>query len=111
MKTDERCRHRWRLEREVRTPDGRVASQIMDDRGWEVGLFQDSEWDGHSPCGFLMALAPQLLGSLEILARTATALNNLQHSGVAIAPKLWADLWQHANEAQAVIAAAGDAGV
>ena len=110
MKTDERCRHRWRLEREVRTPEGRVASQIMDDRGWEVGLFQDSEWDGHSPCGHLVALAPQMLELLEAIAKTAESINGLQHSGAPVPPGSWSNLYRQTNEARAVISAAHDAG-
>lgn len=59
----------WTLEREIVADAGRcsnrIGSQIMNTQGWDVGQFFDTEWDGHSPNGRLIAAAPELLRILE----------------------------------------------
>jgi hypothetical protein len=61
----------WTVEREFNDAGtaaetrGKSSSQIMNAKGFEIGIWVDSEWDGHCPNANLIASAPELYAEIE----------------------------------------------
>lgn len=83
-----------------------IADSIADSEAQAAQAAQATKAGDRHGEPYLTAAAPDLLAALVRLTEKTERANAIQHSGGAIEPEDWAELYQMSNEARAAIAKA-----